>query len=178
MFRTLAFAAPVAALILLAAGGAQAKQLAYTSTLRGDVDTSMTGSKALGSAQITVDTETQRVSLTLDVVGISLDGLFDNLVKGPIGPIHLHIYSSHNHAKADVNLLLPVPYGANYKATASGFDVDMTGYPYATGAKLLQSDVSFEAFIAALDKGDVVLNVHTDAFHDGEISGLVQRAKG
>lgn len=176
--RKLALTAPVLALALLAASPAAARQLVYTATLRGDVVTSKTGSKATGKARVVVDTDTQKVDLTLDVTGIPLDGLWDNLVAGPIGPIHMHLYSGHDHEHADVTLLLPVPYGATYKATPGGFSVTIKDYPYATGAALLKSGIAFDAFIADLDSGDVVLNVHTDAFHDGEISGAIAPAKG
>jgi hypothetical protein len=154
---------------------AQAKTLTYTSGLDGKVETSATGSAATGKAVLKVDTDSQIVDLDLDVAGIPLDGLFSNLVKQPLGPIHLHIYSGHDHAHADVTLLLPVPYGPTYAPAAGGFTVRVKGYPYATGAAVLKSTISFDQFVAALDSGDVVLNIHTDKFHDGEISGVMVR---
>lgn len=52
----------------------------------------------------------------------------------------------------------------------------MSDYPYAQGAAALESDASFDAFVAGLESGAVVLNIHTDAHQAGEISGLVVRA--
>jgi hypothetical protein len=116
--------------------------------------------------------------MSLEVKGITIAGLWDQLVAAPIGPIHLHHYANHDHASGDgVTLILPVPFGANYKATPGGFRVTMTDYPYADGAKLVKTDKTFAQFKAALDGGDLVLNIHTDAFNSGEISGLVVPAE-
>jgi hypothetical protein len=71
-------------------------------------------------------------------------------------------------------LVLPLPYGANYHATAHGLRVRMKDYDYTTGAKLLNSDLSFDAFVAAMQSGLVILNVHTEKFNPGEISGAVK----
>jgi hypothetical protein len=70
-------------------------------------------------------------------------------------------------------LALPLPYGATYTATADGFHVVMKDYDYAAGAKLLNSTLSFDDFVAAMKDGKVVLNVHTDKFNPGEIGGVV-----
>jgi hypothetical protein len=172
------FATPVAALVLLAAAAAQAKTLEYSAKLDGQVITSHTGSKATAAARMKVDTETQKVDLQLDVSGIGLEALRAGLVKAPVGPIHLHIYAGHDHEHADVALLLPLVYGPGYKATPGGFSVSLSGYPYAAGAAVVKSDVPFDAFLAALDRGDVILNIHTESFPDGEISGVMARTKG
>jgi hypothetical protein len=154
-----------------------ADEVVYRATLRGDTPSTGTGSKATGQATVAVDTAAQTVDLTLAVQGITIDQLWDNLVAAPIGPIHLHIYASHDHsASAPSALLLPVPFGPSYASTADGFTVTVKDYPYAQGAALLKSDKSFAEFVAALDGGAVVLNIHTDAFQPGEISGDVMRA--
>ena len=90
-----------------------------------------------------------------------------------MGPIHLHNY------KADgvVDLVLPAPFGAAYKDTPRGFSVTMKGYSYEKGAKLLKSDLSFDDFMKAMVGGQVVLNVHTNRFSNGEISGKVRPAE-
>ena len=54
----------------------------------------------------------------------------------------------------------------------------MAPMAYADGAALLGSSTSFEDFLAAMDGGRVVFNIHTDAFNDGEISGVVTRTPG
>lgn len=154
-----------------------AHEIAYHAALRGDTPSTSTGSKATGEAHVTVDTEAQTIDLTLNVTGITIDQLWDNLVAAPIGPIHFHIYASHDHSASDTSaLLLPVPFGPSYVPTADGFTVTVKDYPYAQGAALLHSDKSFAEFAAALESGAVVLNIHTDAFQPGEISGDVTRA--
>ncbi len=166
-------AVSLAAAAVAFAGAAQAKTITYTAALNGKTVTSATGSAATAKATLSVDTATQQVNLQLDVDGIPLDKLRAGLVKAPVGPIHLHIYAGHDHEHADAELLLPVPYGPAYAATAKGFSVKVAGYPYATGAAVLNSDVAFDKFIADLDSGDVVLNIHTEAFPNGEISGVM-----
>jgi hypothetical protein len=170
-FRTILVGSMIGAVSL--ASAADAKTLTYTAALDGKADTSATGSAATARATMTVDTATQQVNLQLDVEGIALERLRAGLVKAPVGPIHLHIYAGHDHAHAEAELLLPAPYGPNYTATAKGFSVRMTNYPYATGASVLKSDVSFDKFLADLDSGDVVLNIHTETFPNGEISGVM-----
>jgi hypothetical protein len=86
-----------------------------------------------------------------------------------MGPIHLHNYLSNG----DVALVLPTPFGPSYADTARGFSVTMKGYSYAEGAQLLKSNLSFDGFLAAMASGSVVLNVHTDKFGEGEISGKI-----
>ena len=73
----------------------------------------------------------------------------------------------------DVEAVLPVPYGANYRATKTGFHVSMRDYSYAEGAKLLNDQDTFDEFVDALNAGKIVINIHTDKFPDGEISGKV-----
>lgn len=154
-----------------------AHDVAYHAVLRGDTASTSTGSKATGEAHVTVDPVAQTIDFTLNVTGITIDQLWDTLVAAPIGPIHFHIYASHDHSASDTSaLLLPAPFGPSYVPTADGFTVTVKDYPYAQGAALLQSDRSFADFVAALDNGAVVLNIHTDAFQPGEISGDVTRA--
>ena len=50
-----------------------------------------------------------------------------------------------------------------------------SGYDYAAGAAILKSTLSFDAFIEAMSSGTVVLNIHTDKFGNGEISGKVSQ---
>jgi hypothetical protein len=167
-----------AALAVLLSAVAQAETTSFTADLSGNAVSSKTGSNATGHAQIALDTTRKTVSMTLEVTGITLDGLWDQLVAAPIGPIHFHLYPSPDQTKSDgVVLVFAAPYGPSYKATPKGFRVTITNTPYADGAKLLDSALTFEAFKSSLEGGDVVLNIHTDAFHDGEISGVVVPAE-
>jgi CHRD domain len=170
MWSILAFALPASGKV-----PPEPKVSTFVATLTGSTEPTNTGSKAQGTAVIKVDKVRQSVSIDLAVIGITRDGLWDQLVAAPIGPIHLHKYGSHNHTGSDVTLVLPIPYSPAYRDTARGFRVVIKTFPYYQGAKLLNSDQSFDQFVAALTNGQILLNIHTDAFHDGEISGAVTR---
>ncbi len=163
----------LAAATTMIAGTAQARTLRFHAALDGKTETSATGSAATGTARVRVDSVTHKVSVDLDVHGLTLDALWDKLVTGPIGPIHFHEYIAKPGQPDDVGLVLPLPYGANYQPTRDGFRVRMKDYDYAAGAKLLGSIATFAHFVTALQDGHVILNVHTDRFTEGEISGTV-----
>ena len=162
-------------LAVLAAGAAavpvQAEVLTFRSTLDGKYGAEATGSAATGSARIKVDTKRQRVSVDLTVDGITMDALWDKLVAAPIGPVHLHKYATA--AGGDSVLVVPFPFGPDYAAVGNGIRLTARDRDYAAAAALLKSDLSFEDFVAAMRGGLIVLNVHTDAFNPGEISGRV-----
>lgn len=167
----------VASIFVALALPAEARDIVYTAALNGQAPTSATGSHATATARMVVHVEAQTVDLSIDTTGLTIDNLWDNLVAAPMGPIHLHLYGSHDHSDAsNVTLILPAPFGPAYVATPTGFTVRMTNYPYATGAAILNSHTSFGDFLTALEHGDVILNIHTDAFHQGEISGAMTRA--
>ena len=158
----------------LGAMPAQAETLAFRAALDGKYGAEPTGSAATGKARIKVDTKRRLVSLDMTLDGITADALWDKLVAAPIGPIHFHKYATA--AGGASVLVLPVPYGANYRPTKRGLRVTMKDYDYQAGAKLLNSKLTFEEFVAALRSGLVVLNIHTDAFNPGEISGRVEKS--
>lgn len=164
-------AAAFAAGLALAAAPAGAKTLTFHAVLDGVSGSEPTGSTATGKAKIKVDTERRRVSVDLDINGITAPQLWAKLVAAPIGPIHFHKYASA--AGGASVLVLPLPYGPAYRTLPHGLHVKMAGYDYDAGAKLLNSTLSFGDFVAAMKSGLVVLNVHTDRFHAGEISGKV-----
>jgi CHRD domain len=177
MSRTTVFALLAAA--MLEAAPASAKAVEYRADLNGQSPTISTGSSARANARISVDTTKKTVAIRLNVIGLSVDALWDKLVKAPIGPIHLHQYASGNLADANSSeLAFPLPYGPSYKATSTGFRVRTGVLDYAKSVAPLGQSISFEAFIAALEKGTVVLNIHTDAFNGGEVNGLVVKVAG
>ena len=157
----------------LALGGApaQAEILTFHAALDGKYGDEPTGSDATGQARIRVDTELRLVSVDMAVQGIAVEALWDTLVATPVGPIHFHKYATPDGGAAV--LVLPVPYGAGYRATPNGLHVTMQDYDYAAGAALLKSTLTFDEFVAAMRSGLVILNVHTDEFNPGEISGRV-----
>jgi len=163
--------------LALSAAPAWAHDLAFAATLRGDKAPTLTGSKATGTARIVVHTHTQTVDIAMDVAGLTVDDLSRNLRPSPMGPIHLHIYGGTDHSPAaDAALVFPVPFGPAYAPSPGGFAVRMTGMDYAKGAALVNTQTGFKDFVAALSTGKVVLNVHTNRFGDGEISGDVTPA--
>jgi CHRD domain len=163
----------------LSASPVNAKITEYRADLNGQSPTISTGSSARANARISVDTAKKTVAIRLNVTGLSVDSLWDKLVKAPIGPIHLHQYANGNLADAGSSeLAFPLPYGPSYKATSTGFRVRTGMLDYAKAVAPLGQSISFEAFIAALEKGTVVLNIHTDAFNGGEVNGLVVKVAG
>jgi hypothetical protein len=156
---------------VLGAAPAPAEILTFHTSLDGKYGAEPTGSAATGKARIDVDTKRRTVSMDMTIDGISPDALWDKLVAAPIGPVHLHKYATP--AGGDSVLVVPFPFGADYKATKKGLRVTTKDYDYAAGAALLKSTLSFDDFVAAMKGGLIVLNIHTDAFNPGEISGRV-----
>jgi hypothetical protein len=150
---------------------AEARILRFHANLDGKYGTEPTGSAATGHAAIRVDTAARRVSVDLKVDGITIDNLWDKLVAAPIGPIHFHQYATPTAANSV--LALPLPFGPAYRPTKAGLRVRMKDFDYASDAALVKSTLSFDDFLAAIKSGLIVLNVHTDKFNPGEISGLV-----
>jgi hypothetical protein len=162
--RTLFVLAAAAAAIF--AAPAHAAQLHYTATLAGNQYPTTTGSAAAGTATIDVDTDTQTIDAHIVITGLKFDDLSHHLAHSRMGPMHLHRYQGD-----DVTLILPFPFGATYAETADGFTVTVEDYPYADGADRTGSHLSFDQFLAALAADPIYLNVHTQRFGDGEISG-------
>lgn len=164
----LGWIAAACAALLASAASARAEVLNFSAELNGRQAPTETGSPATGEGRITVDTENQSVDVFLRVEGISLDGLWDHVIHSGMGPVHLHLYA----ANGEISLLVPFVYGPAYTQEGeASFTLMLEGYSYADGAELLGSTMTFEQFVATLRSDFVYLNVHTDAFHDGEISG-------
>ena len=159
----------IAAFALLGTSPAAAATLRFHATLSGKAEPDNTGSDATAEAKVKVDTVRKLVSVRMAVHGITPDQLWKKLVASPIGPVHFHQYKDDG----TVVLALPLPYGATYHATKDGFRIVSRDYDYAAGAQLLNSALSFEDFVAAMQAGKVILNVHTDRFNPGEIGGRV-----
>ena len=166
----LIFAAALATTIAIPAT-AHAKVLNFNVALDGKYGKEPTGSAATARAKVRVDTVAKRVSVDMDVAGITVDQLWDQLVAAPIGPVHFHKYATA--AGGASVLALPLPYGKDYSATRRGISVKMRNYDYVAGAKIVNSTLSFDDFVEGMQSGLIVLNVHTDKHNPGEISGLV-----
>ena len=171
MFSRTAFVIPASVAAIAMPAAASAEVLKFHVALDGKSGPEPTGSPATGTAKVRVDTVTHRVSVDLEVNGITIDDLWDTLVKAPVGPIHFHKYATA--AGGDSVLALPLPFGPDYHAEKWGLKVRMKNYDYVAGAALVKSTLSFDDFVAGMKSGLIVLNVHTDQFNPGEISGLV-----
>ncbi len=167
-------AASLALVLALCAHPALGKEIRFKAALSGDKAPTLTGSKATGRALVVLDTDRQAVSVSLEVKGLTVDQLSSSLRKAPMGPIHLHVYAGHSHGVADdAELLFPLPYGPTYAPTGDGFKVTVKDQAFAPAAALVRSKSTFDDLLAALQAGRIVLNIHTDAQPDGEISGDV-----
>jgi hypothetical protein len=162
----------LACAMIAAAAPASAETLRFTAALNGNQAPTITGSMASGTALVSVDSEARTLDVTLDVAGISRDDLWDHVIHAGVGPVHLHLYA----ANGDISLLVPFPYGAAYADAPNGFRLAFEDLPYAENAALVGSELSFEQFVATLGADFVYLNIHTDAFQDGEISGQLAPA--
>jgi CHRD domain len=160
--------------LALTAAPALAQTTDYRATLDGNSTVNRSGSAATASAVVSVDRAAQTVAITMTVAGMPVEALWDRLVAAPAGPIHLHRYAGSDLSDPNSSTLaFPVPFGAGFQATDTGFTVTTGAVPYAQGAATLGLTTSFEDFVAAMDAGVIVLNIHTDAHNGGEISGQV-----
>jgi hypothetical protein len=150
----------------------QAKIMKFHATLDSRSVYTTTGSEATGKARIQIDTDRRLVSVDLVVDGITVPLLWSKLMNAPIGPIHFHKVATAG-AGSGVALVFPLPYGPVYHPTPRGIHVKMVKYDYAAGAKLLNSSLPFDDFVAAMKSGLMILNIHTEKFTQGEISGMV-----
>ena len=164
-YRMLRLLPIVAAAVI--AQPAAARTMTFRATLGGTAAPTATGSPASGTAVIKADLSAKTISVDLDVAGITLAQLDDALVAKPSGPVWFRIYRSVD----DVDPVLSLPYGAAYRATRKGFRVTVRGYDFARGAKLFDTGTSFDEFVNALRGQRMVIDVHTDRFSGGEISG-------
>jgi hypothetical protein len=168
--RKVIFAGLASLAAMVGAMPAQAEVLAFQAKLDGKHGAA-TGSTATGRARIMIDTKRQTLSVDLTLDGITNEALWDRLVAAPIGPIHIHKYETP--AGGNSVLVLPLPYGPQYRATKRGLKVTFRDLDYAAAVKLVNSKLSFDEFVAAIRGGLIAVNIHTDKFNPGEISGLV-----
>jgi CHRD domain len=160
--------------LAMTAAPAIAQTTDYRATLDGNSTTNRSGSAATANAVVSVDRAAKTVAITMTVAGLPVDALWDRLVAAPAGPIHLHRYAGSDLSDPNSSTLaFPVPFGASFQSTATGFTVNTGAVPYAQGAATLGLSTSFEDFVAAMDAGVIVLNIHTDAHNGGEISGQI-----
>lgn len=160
---------------LPAAKGAAAASIVYRANLSGKAADPATLSAATGQARIRIDLRQKRISLQLTVRGIRIADLRQDLLRSRMGPIHLHQYIKRADGTREVVLVLPVPYGDSYHETKDGFVVALKSIDYVEGAKVLNSPVGFDDFVTAMGSGNVLLNVHTTRYPDGEISGYLAK---
>ncbi|MFT3729027.1 MAG: hypothetical protein QM759_14480 [Terricaulis sp.] len=124
-----------------------ATEVSYAADL--NVGDTNSGSTATAHATVDLDMAAQMVSACIVVHGIHMSDLAAHLAHAPMGSIHLHLYKPDG----DVVLVYPFPMGDSYAETPDGFTVTVTNAPYAAGAAILHSELSFADFKAALDSG-------------------------
>ncbi len=146
-----------------------APNICLAAKLDGKNEYSPTGSIATGKAFVAIDVAAQSVTLSVKIDGIETADLADSLVAAPIGPVHIHQYASDTVSA----LALTFPYGAQYQTRNGGFDLIAQGTDFAERRKLADPAMTFDAFVAAAKAEKLVLNVHTDKFGAGEISGVL-----
>ena len=160
----------ITATLTFLAGTASAATLGFESILSGDQEVPPVVTEASGSAEISVDEDAQTIDFSLAVTGISIDGLFDDLIAAPVGPVHLH------NAPIGVNGPIVIPFAfdpATYTDTADGFEVNVSDFLFDDAVALSGSLLSFDEFLDDLIIGDYYINVHSDVFTAGEIRGQV-----
>ena len=151
-------------------GMAQGAVLNYEAVLDGDQQNPSVLTRAMGTAQISVDTVDETINFLLNVSGISVDDLNDGLVANPVGPIHFH------DALRGSNGPIVIPFAfdpATYFDTANGFAVSVMSYSFADAVGISGSSESFSSFVSGLNENGYYINVHTDAFGSGEIRGQI-----
>ncbi len=168
-FVTLTATAAAIVATALTAMPAAAKTYSFRAVLGGTRPPTITGSPASGVAKVRVDTTTKRVSVDLDVTGISLDQLSKADIAKPTGPVHLHEFRGSD----DNDAILPLPYGAAFHSTRTGFRIELRDMDYAARTKLTGSSMTIDELVTLMHAGRIVLDIHTDKFPDGEISGPV-----
>ncbi len=147
---------------------ASAAVFSFTSTLSGEQHTPAADTDATGTATLSVDDSAQTLTFSLNVIGISLDDLWDTLVEAPVGPIHLH----DGDVGANGPVVVPFAFDlATYSDTATGFSLLVSDYAYSDAAATSGTTLSFANYLADLQAGGSYINVHTDAFNGGEIRG-------
>ena len=127
---------------------------------------------------ILVDTDRQTVGVDLDVKGLTIEKLSSGLRGAPMGPIHLHIYGGHSHGaersyRPGRRCRSVRPIRRPRRASRSS----LPGAAYATQAKLVNTSATFDEFVASMQTGRIVMNIHTNVQPDGEISGDVVPAQ-
>lgn len=151
---------------------ASTSKLQFAAALSGSQYPTSTGSLATGTAEFEIDRSMQQIDVRITVKGLNLAQLSKQLSSAPIGPMHLHRYQGDN-----VSLIMPFPMSAVYADTPDGFTVTMRRSAFAKSAEILNSGISFDQFLAALRDDPVYLNIHTERFGEGEISGRLVTVK-
>lgn len=143
----------------------------FTSRLDSAQASSQGASDAWGEAKLSVDSVTESLSFALTVIGISLDDLADAFVDGAnaaLGPIHLHDGDLGQNGP----VVVPFPFDSSYSSsTSGGFQLVVDDYAYADAVAISGSTLSFDEYLADLQRGGSYINVHTDAYVSGEIRG-------
>ncbi len=149
-FRGLALAALLIGLSFAGVVGAAAAQQAYMATLSGAEEVPANASPATGRATLELSDDGRSLSYTVTVTGL------DNLVMG-----HIHIGAKGENGPVVAPLFAPMSPGGGVKSgqiaqgtiTAAQLDGPLKGQPLS-------------ALIAAMDRGNAYVNLHTNDGRD------------
>jgi hypothetical protein len=143
------------AALLLVAGPARAEQFTAVATLGGGEETPaalLTG--AVGTAEVTIDTDTKEFTVTLKIYNI------------PTGTTAGHIHVGPKGVSGPVVLNFPIPAGRSGDLT-----LDFRAGRSAFVARPEIGILTIDDLIQAVAFGGAYVNVHTTQFPGGEIRG-------
>lgn len=154
----------------LFAGAAQAATFSFEADLDAAQSIPAATSMATGTATVSVDDVAQTIDLALNVTGLSLDDLWDDLVAAPGGPVHFH----DGVAGTTGPIAIPFAFSpSTYSDTATGFSLNVSDYSYSDAVAISGFGEDFDSFLTGLTAGEYYINIHTDTFNAGEIRGQI-----
>lgn len=162
MRRALTTTAAAVVVMVTMVGAAQAQTVNLTANLSGDQETPAPGvlTGAFGTATVTWDAATQRLSWIIDVW---------NMPSGT-NNAHFHVGGPGVAGPTVVNIAFPPDISNDYRLSGSATAADLT-------PRDAQGIRSWEDFGQSLLGGQIYINVHSVANPGGEVRGQVVRAQ-
>jgi len=131
--------------------------------LSGDQQVPPNDSNAIGAGQIVFDSDNQTFDLSLAIFGIGLDDLMN---VGPNStPVHIHMAPPGSNGP----IVIDVGFFASFQQQGLGLTLDIEDVPFGGQQGNVFSDIDDN--IAALQQGNLYVNIHTSDFPGGEIRG-------
>lgn len=137
---------------------AEAEIIRFTAALSGGSEAPLVLTGAFGNAVVTLDTDTQTISWTIDVF---------NLPSG-INAAHFHVGPPGVAGPTVVNIAFTANQSNDFRLTGSATAANLT--PRGD-----QGIRSWDDLMQSLQGGQLYINIHTAVFGGGEIRGQVVR---